>query len=347
MRLESRRCGLGRRPQGPAALIPLPCESHQRRCTEPSPCGQLHGARSARGLASTVLGASRAWLSFSTTSPDMPRRRWPIRTHAGELWCQPGSCRSHFREPPRRPPFSLGPDLGLLCTTCSNRGSREDGPQPGPKPEPTPGAQAALGPPDATTTCLPHTRRVTGLVQKGPPAAGAPRAGSGVRSPPERPQAQSPGAAPCPLPFSAGNNRCPCFRPPRPLQLPGSCSEGPAPTGHGLAEGVLGRRRARESDALEMAAWRSSYFCPDPPSTLVTASQTTRQAWWPRALQPARTWLVPRRRPACPRENPSSNCSDRWPKTQRSVQCVVWGRGAERRLKGGSRGGLWLHASVN
>lgn len=60
MRLESRRCGLGRRPQGPAALIPLPCESHQRRCTEPSPCGQLHGARSARGLASTVLGASRA-----------------------------------------------------------------------------------------------------------------------------------------------------------------------------------------------------------------------------------------------------------------------------------------------
>ena len=113
-----------------------------------------------------------------------------------------------------------------------------------------------------------------------PCAEGSPdsRAGSGVRSPPERPQAQSPGAAPCPLPFSAGNNRCPCFRPPRPLQLPGSCSEGPAPTGHGLAEGVLGRRRARESDALEMAAWRSSYFCPDPLSTLVTASQTTRQA---------------------------------------------------------------------
>lgn len=51
--------------------------------------------------------------------------------------------------------LSPGPDLGLLCTpcvTCSNRGSHEDGPQPGsspepgPRQEPTPRAQAASSP---------------------------------------------------------------------------------------------------------------------------------------------------------------------------------------------------------
>lgn len=87
MQLEGGRCGLGGRPQGPAALIPLPCESHQRRCTEPSPCGQLAtrgqvgeepGQHCARSLVCLTL-------PFSTTSPDMPRRRWPTRTHAGEL----------------------------------------------------------------------------------------------------------------------------------------------------------------------------------------------------------------------------------------------------------------------
>lgn len=87
----------------------------------------------------------------------------------------------------------------------------------GPSRSPQPGHRRPLHPPDATATCLPHTHRVTGLVQKGPRTAGVPRAGSGVRTPPQRPQAQRPGAAPCPPPFSAGNNRHPCFRPPPPL----------------------------------------------------------------------------------------------------------------------------------
>lgn len=91
-----------------------------------------------------------------------------------------------------------------------------------------------------------------------------------------RPRVQAPLRVPCPSPQETTVARASALH--ALFQLPGSCSEGPAPTGHGLAEGVLGRRRDRDSDALEMAAWRSSYFCPDPPSTLVTASQTTRQA---------------------------------------------------------------------
>lgn len=91
-----------------------------------------------------------------------------------------------------------------------------------------------------------------------------------------RPSVQAPLRVPHPSPQETTVARASALHPL--FQLPSSCREEPAATGHALAEGVLGRRRARESDALEMAAWRSSYSCPDPPSTLVTASQTTRQA---------------------------------------------------------------------
>lgn len=102
-----------------------------------------------------------------------------------------------------------------------------------------------------------------------------------------RPGVQAPLRVPCPSPQETTVARASALH--RLSQRPGSCREGPAPTGQVLAAGVPGRRRARESDALEMAAWRGSYSCPDPPSTVVTASQTTRQARRPRALQPART----------------------------------------------------------
>lgn len=65
MGLEGRKPGLGWRPQGPGALIPQHCRSHQRLCcgntasTQPSPRGQLSEARPARASAAGEQGPGR------------------------------------------------------------------------------------------------------------------------------------------------------------------------------------------------------------------------------------------------------------------------------------------------
>lgn len=134
------------------------------------------------------------------------------------------------------PAFLIGlgprPALHLLLSLChllQPAGARKTDldldrpPEPGRRPEPdTRGTRGRLAPPThprrtpprpAPPASYAHAERVTGLVEKCPLTPGAPRAGSGVRTPLQRPQAQSAGVAPCPLPFSAGNNRVPSFWP--------------------------------------------------------------------------------------------------------------------------------------
>lgn len=202
--------------------------------------GLTSGGALSRHLAASYTGPGRrgAWpaLCSEPRAPDSP----VLNNKPGHVWeevadqdtCRGSVMPARLLQKPLRgtssaPSFLPGPGpqpaLHDLLSPAPNAGAAKRDRSLGhprnlgPGRSPHPGHRRPLRPRNATAACLPHALRVTGLVPKGPPTAGAPRAGSGVRTPPQRLQAQRPGAAPCPLPFSAGNNRRPCFRPPPPF----------------------------------------------------------------------------------------------------------------------------------
>lgn len=262
------------------------------------PLGLTSRGALSRHLAASYTGPGRrgAWPALCSEPRVPDSRSQQARTRlggGGRPGHMPGSCDAS----PAPAAATSGNLLGALLS-----------PRPGPQPafhdllSPAPNAGAAKGDhsrviPGTWAQAGAHTRGTGGLFAHGtppPPASHthseSPASCRRVPRQPARP-GQAQGCAPlrrgrrpsvqallrvpCPSPQETIGARASALHPL--FQLPGSCREGPAATGHALTEGVLGRRRAGESDALGMAAWRSSCSCPDPPSNLVTAFQTTRR----------------------------------------------------------------------
>lgn len=234
------------------------------------PLGLTSGGALSRHLAASYTGPGRrgAWpaLCSEPRVPDSPVLNKP--GHAWEEVADQDTCRG-----------AVMPAQLLQKPLRGTSSAPSFLPGPGPQPalhdllSPAPNAGAAKGDrsrviPGTWARAGAHTRGTGGLFAHGtppPPASHthseSPASCRRVPRQPARP-GQAQGCAPlrrgrrpsvqallrvpCPSPQETIGARASALHPL--FQLPGSCREGPAPTGHALTEGALGRRRAGESD---------------------------------------------------------------------------------------------------